>query len=178
LHLSRNKREKLLGIGLLPAYTRQREPSHLTNAEVLKILFDETESGSQIRAAGVQYKYKGSTLVAKASKEVILAAGALQSPKIPEPPGIGDAKSLQKLGIDVVLDLPTVGENLQDHAVSSVCFEVTEGVETLDALVRQEPEVLAQVMQDYGTSRTGPMSHVGVTSYAYLPVRPRMAGRL
>lgn len=143
----------------------------LTKAEVSKILFDETESGSQIRASGVQYEHNGKTSVVKASKEVILAAGALQSPKILELSGIGDAKLLQKLGIDVVLDLPAVGENLQDHAVSSVCFEVIDGVETLDALVRQEPEALAQAMQDYGTSQTGPLSHVGVTSYAYLPVR-------
>ncbi|RYC59914.1 hypothetical protein CHU98_g6282 [Xylaria longipes] len=151
---------------------KDRENLHiLTNAEVSKILFDETKSGCPIRASGVQYRHEGRTSVVNASKEIILAAGALQSPKILELSGIGDGGFLRKLGIDVVLDLPAVGENLQDHAVSSVCFEVADAVETLDALVRQEPEALAQAMQDYGTSRTGPMSHVGVTAYAYLPVR-------
>ncbi|KAI0489588.1 oxidoreductase [Xylaria cf. heliscus] len=149
-----------------------RENLHvLTNAEVVRILFDKTESGCPIRASGVQYKHEGSTLVVNVIKEVILAAGALQSPKVLELSGIGDAKLLQRLGIDVVLDLPGIGENLQDHAVSSVCFEATDAVETLDALVRQELEALAQAMKDYGTSRTGPMSHVGVTAYAYLPER-------
>ncbi|KAI0197642.1 oxidoreductase [Astrocystis sublimbata] len=143
----------------------------LTKAEALKVLFDETETGGPIRASGVKYKHGGSTFEVHASKEVILAAGALQSPKLLELSGIGDAKLLQSLGIDVVIDLPAVGENLQDHAVSSICFEVQDSVKTLDALLRQEPEALAQAMEDYGTSRTGPLSHVGVTTYAYLPVR-------
>ncbi|KAI1277865.1 oxidoreductase [Xylaria sp. FL0933] len=143
----------------------------LTDAEVVKILFKETDVAQPIRALGVQYKHNGSTCVVNARKEVILAAGALQTPKVLELSGIGDAKLLEKLGIDVVLDLPAVGENLQDHAVSSMCFEATEAVDTLDALVRQEPEAVAQAMQEYGTNRTGLLSHVGVTSYAYLPVK-------
>ncbi|KAI0389771.1 oxidoreductase [Xylariaceae sp. FL0594] len=144
----------------------------LTNAQVMKILFDETEDGGgEIRATGVQYTHQGTASVVQASKEVILAADALQSPKILELSGVGDAKLLRGLGIDVILDLPAVGENLQDHTVSIICFEVNDGVETLDALLRQEPDTLAQAMRDYGTSRTGRMAHVGVTSYAYLPVR-------
>lgn len=142
----------------------------LTNAEVVKILFDKAESGRPIRALGVECKHEGSTFVAYASKEVILAAGALQSPKILELSGIGDAQFLRELGIDVTLDLPAVGENLQDHAVGSICFEAIDTLDTLDALMRQEPEAIAQAMQDYGANRTGPMSHVGVSAYAYLPV--------
>ncbi|KAI0869289.1 hypothetical protein GGS24DRAFT_512247 [Hypoxylon argillaceum] len=137
---------------------------------VVKILFDKAESGRPIRALGVECKHEGSTFVAYASKEVILAAGPLQSPKILELSGIGDAQFLRELGIDVTLDLPAVGENLQDHAVGSICFEAIDTLDTLDALMRQEPEAIAQAMQDYGANRTGPMSHVGVSAYAYLPV--------
>ncbi|TGJ84844.1 hypothetical protein E0Z10_g3944 [Xylaria hypoxylon] len=145
----------------------------LTNAEVVKILFDKTKSGRPIRASGVQYKHEGTSSMVYSSKEVILAAGALQSPKVLELSGIGDANLLQKLSIDVVLDLPAVGENLQDHSVGSICFEATDALDTFDALMRQEPEATAQAMQDYTANQTGPMSHVGVTAYAYLPVRSR-----
>ena len=58
-----------------------------------------------------------------ADKEVILAAGSINSPKLLMLSGIGDAKALQSLGIDVVENLPGVGENLQDHVlVSGIIF--------------------------------------------------------
>jgi choline dehydrogenase len=57
-------------------------------------------------------------------REVILTAGAINSPKLLMLSGVGDAKALRSLGIDVVMDLPGVGENLQDHVlVSGVVFK-------------------------------------------------------
>ena len=59
-----------------------------------------------------------------ADKEVILAAGAIGSPKLLMLSGVGEAKALRSLGIDVVENLPGVGENLQDHVlVSGVVFK-------------------------------------------------------
>ena len=59
-----------------------------------------------------------------ADKEVILAAGAVNSPKLLMLSGVGDAKALRGLGIGVVENLPGVGENLQDHVlVSGVVFK-------------------------------------------------------
>jgi choline dehydrogenase len=59
-----------------------------------------------------------------ADKEVILAAGTINSPKLLMLSGVGDAKVLRSLGIDVVENLPGVGENLQDHVlVSGVVFK-------------------------------------------------------
>ncbi|KAI0164394.1 GMC oxidoreductase [Hypoxylon sp. FL1284] len=140
----------------------------LTNAHVDKILFDQTSK--PVRATGVQYKHDGETKVVSAAKEVILAAGALQSPKVLELSGIGNSALLKNHDIDVVVDLPAVGENLQDHAVCSTGFEVVDEVDTLDALARQEPEALAQAMQEYATQKTGPLSYLGVTTYSYLPI--------
>ncbi|KAI1305747.1 oxidoreductase [Xylaria venustula] len=158
---------------------RDRENLHiLTDAKVVRILFNNTNDRERVRASGVRYRQQGHTFVIHARKEVILAAGALQSPKILELSGIGNAKLLEQFGISVIIDLPGVGENLQDHAVSSVCFEATDAVDTLDALIRQEPEPVAQALKDYGANRTGPMSHVGVTSYAYLPVKSTEGGRV
>jgi choline dehydrogenase len=59
-----------------------------------------------------------------ADKEVILAAGSINSPKLLMLSGVGEAKALRSLGIDVVENLPGVGENLQDHVlVSGVVFK-------------------------------------------------------
>ncbi|KAI5927097.1 GMC oxidoreductase [Camillea tinctor] len=140
----------------------------LTNAEVVKILFDSTDD--HITATGVQYKYNGEARSVKPGKEVILAAGALQSPKILELSGVGNPILLADNNIDVVVNLPSVGENLHDHAVCSIGFSAVNHLDTLDALIRQEPEALARAMGEYQTKKSGPLSYVGVTTYAYMSV--------
>ncbi len=67
------------------------------------------------RITGVQYSQDGKTHIVCANTEVILSAGAIQSPKILMLSGIGPADDLSKLGIDLQLDQPEVGKNLQDH---------------------------------------------------------------
>ncbi|KDM65724.1 MULTISPECIES: choline dehydrogenase [unclassified Acidiphilium] len=66
-------------------------------------------------ASGVAYRRFGQDIVARARREVILAAGAINSPQLLKRSGIGPAAELAALGIDVVADRPGVGENLQDH---------------------------------------------------------------
>jgi len=76
------------------------------------------------RCVGVTIDTNGVTRSIRADKEVILAAGAIGSPKLLMLSGVGDAKALRRLGIDVVENLPGVGENLQDHVlVSGVVFK-------------------------------------------------------
>ncbi|HLH87990.1 MAG TPA: GMC family oxidoreductase N-terminal domain-containing protein [Xanthobacteraceae bacterium] len=66
-------------------------------------------------AVGVEYVANGDRRVAHADREVVLAAGAVQSPQLLQLSGIGDAAHLRRLGIAVVADVPAVGANLQDH---------------------------------------------------------------
>lgn len=139
----------------------------LTGAHVNKILFDREGS---VKATGVQYTHNGAIHTVSATKEVGLAAGTLQSPKILELSGIGDAQLLAKHGIESVVDLPGVGENLQDHLACGVAYEAVDTLETLDALVRQEPEAIGHAMQEYATGRSGPLTSVGIETYAYLPI--------
>lgn len=80
----------------------------VTNAMVLRVLFDGK------RAIGVEYK-KGNKIEKVYAKETISCGGAINSPQLLQVSGIGNAKHLKSLGIDVVHDLPAVGENLQDH---------------------------------------------------------------
>ena len=67
------------------------------------------------RAVGVEYRHDGAVKQVRASREVVLCAGAINSPQILMLSGIGPAEHLQQMGIAPVLDLPGVGENLQDH---------------------------------------------------------------
>ncbi|KAI2618366.1 putative GMC oxidoreductase [Hypoxylon sp. NC1633] len=141
----------------------------LTNATVQKIIFEGTEQSP--RASGVVYESQtGATETVTCSKEVILAAGALQSPKILELSGVGNLELLEKHGIRPILNLPGVGENLQDHMLYTTSFAAVDDLETLDALQRQEPAAIEQATKEYATSRTGALANLGIYAYAYLPV--------
>lgn len=73
------------------------------------------QDGDQITATGVEFEHKGEIKVVQASKEVISSAGSVGSPQLLQLSGIGPADVLSKAGVNVVKDLPGVGENLQDH---------------------------------------------------------------
>jgi len=89
----------------------------LLNTNVVKLNFKGT------RCVGVKLMTDGAVKDIAADKEVILAAGAINSPKLLML-GVGEAKALRSLGIDVVENLPGVGKNLQDHVlVSGVAFK-------------------------------------------------------
>ncbi len=77
------------------------------------------------RATGVVYSKGGATFTAQAGAEVILSGGAIGSPQILQLSGVGPADHLRKLGIDVVADLPGVGQNLHDHLMVPVRYETT-----------------------------------------------------
>ena len=93
---------------LHPALKRKNLSTE-TNVQVNKVLFEGK------KAVGVEYSKKGKTFTVKANKEVILSAGALNSPQILMNSGIGDSAELSKHGIDVLHELKGVGKNLQDH---------------------------------------------------------------
>ncbi|KAI1456227.1 putative GMC oxidoreductase [Annulohypoxylon moriforme] len=153
---------------------KHRENLHIhTNALAEKILID----GSQRpRAYGVQYKQNNKTKTAIAAKEVILAAGALQSPKLLELSGIGNARLLEKHNIPVVKDLPQVGENLQDHLGCYVSYEAVDDIETFDDLIREDPEALGKAMKEYAADRSGKLGTLGVHAYAYMPLVQSISG--
>jgi choline dehydrogenase len=74
------------------------------------------------RCTGVEFVSDGARRFARAEVEVIVAAGTIESPRLLMLSGIGPAEHLHALGIDVVLDLPGVGENLHDHLLTPVIF--------------------------------------------------------
>jgi choline dehydrogenase len=86
------------------------------------------------RAVGVRYRQQGLDKVARCRDEVLLAAGAVQSPQLLQLSGVGDPTLLRQHGIAVRHALPGVGENLQDHLQIRLIFECSKPITTNDEL--------------------------------------------
>jgi choline dehydrogenase len=111
----------------------QRKNLHIeTCAFVKKVIIEDG------RATGVVYNRDGKDITVRARCDVILSAGAIQSPQLLELSGIGQAARLQALGIDVVRDLPGVGENFHDHYITRLSWQL-KNVESLNRLTRGLP---------------------------------------
>jgi choline dehydrogenase len=81
------------------------------------------------RAVGIEYRTSAGELVTeRAGHAVVLTAGAVGSPQLLMLSGIGPSAHLRSVGVDVVVDLPGVGSNLQDHAITGVIYQASSAV--------------------------------------------------
>ncbi|KAI9155535.1 Versicolorin B synthase 2 [Paramyrothecium foliicola] len=139
----------------------------LTDTLVTKILLEKQDSGDVV-AIGISTRDKdGSEKTFRASREVILAAGTLQSPQLLEVSGIGGRALLESLDIPVLVDNPNVGEHLQDHPIVCQSFEVNDKVPSGDVL--RDPNVMNALIGQYTATRDGPMGQSTISS-AYTPL--------
>ena len=122
----------------------------LTQAETERLVLDGK------RVAGVRFRWKGGTYEAHAGREVLLAAGSINSPKILELSGVGRPDLLGDLGIEVLHESPGVGENLQDHLQIRTVYRV-EGAKTLNTMLNN-PLGKVRVALQYALTQSGPMS--------------------
>jgi len=107
------------------AIQRIRFGDHLrieTDALATRLLFDGR------RCIGVGFRQRGADREARATREVILCGGAVNSPHLLQISGIGSAEHLQSIGVDVVHELPGVGANLQDHYVARISHRVRNAI--------------------------------------------------
>ena len=124
------------------------------------------------RAVGVRYRMNGGTTIkATANKEVILAAGAVQSPQLLELSGIGQAERLRGHGIEVVHDLPGVGENYRDHYASSIAWRV-KGATTLNEATRGT-RFLWETLK-YALARRGALTYTAGIAHGFVRTRPEL----
>jgi choline dehydrogenase-like flavoprotein len=142
----------------------------ITGALVEKILFRHTDPDEDFVATGCQYRNNGILHSVTARQTVIISAGVFNSPKILELSGIGSHAILEKHKIEVLIDNPNVGENLQDHVLAGLSFEVQDSINTKDDLMRRVPAALGAAMEEYKTNRFGPFTVGGNYSSALLPV--------
>mgnify|MGYP001627775905 CR=1 FL=1 len=126
-----------------------------TEAQVEKLTFEIGADG-QPRCTGALVHHKRQPVTVRAAKEVVLSAGAVNSPQILQLSGIGPAALLKQHGIDVVLDAPRVGENLQDHLQIRAVYKV-KGTRTLNTLANSLVGK-ARIGLEYAFKRSGPMS--------------------
>jgi choline dehydrogenase len=96
----------------------------LTDSQVMRIVFEGR------RAVAVELIRHGKKQTIRANKEIILSAGALQSPQILQLSGIGPAALLREFNIPIIHDLPGVGENLQDHLQYRLIYELNQPIST------------------------------------------------
>ena len=105
------------GTAFLMEVVKARRVTLLTNTVATKILIEDTDDG-QLRAVGVECcegAAQGQPMRVLARREVVLCAGAINSPKLLMLSGIGDSEDLSNVGIQVVQHLPGVGKHYQDH---------------------------------------------------------------
>ncbi|KAK7216254.1 hypothetical protein V2G26_004257 [Clonostachys chloroleuca] len=138
---------------------------------VTKVLLEKPSGDGKAVAKGVQIiAHDGSLQTVKARKEVIISASAINSPRLLELSGVGGSELRQRLGVDVIVDNPFVGENLQNHLFTGLVFEVQDDVDTIDAFFRQEPDAVGAALQDYDSKGIGPLSTSNMVTMAQLPL--------
>ena len=122
----------------------------LTHAHVERLTIGDSE------VTGVRFHHQGEVREARARIETVLAAGAVGSPHILQHSGVGPAAVLAAAGVGVAKDVPSIGENLQDHLQLRLAFKVT-GVPTLN---EKASRVLGRMRigLEYALRRSGPMS--------------------
>ena len=135
-----------------------------TDAHATRILF----SGK--RAIGIAYLQSGTRQSAHARGEVILAAGAFNSPQLLQLSGLGPASLLRELGITVLADMPGVGANLQDHYNGKLVFESNEAF-TLNDVVGHRMRELREGLR-YFILRKGFLTMAASTATGFVSTEP------
>ncbi|EMD40393.1 hypothetical protein CERSUDRAFT_91113 [Gelatoporia subvermispora B] len=134
----------------------------LVEAEVNVVLTHLTENG-QYTATGVEFVHSSRTHVVHARKEVIISSGSLKSAQILELSGFGRKEILEEVGITVKVELPGVGENVQEHVLVFINFEVRDDADFNTPDVLRDPSVAAEHktlhLSGQGWHTTGIVNH-------------------
>ncbi len=148
---------------LHPIMGRRRNLVVLTDAWVKQVLFDAPK-----RATGVEYLVSGRYATVHARREVILSAGAIDTPTLLMLSGIGPAEHLRDVGIDVLVDSPGVGSNLDDHVEGLVMWEASRPMVTRST---QWWEIGLFTRTEPGLDRPDLMMHYGSVPFDLNTVR-------
>ncbi len=165
LTVGRGRRSSAASAYLRPV-RRRANLTVLTGAHSRKLCFDGE------RASGVEFRQGGETRTATARREVILSAGAINTPQLMMLSGLGPAAHLAEHGIAVRADLPGVGQNLQDHLAANVRYRSTKPWSMLRYL---NPLRGAVAMGQYLLTRSGPLADPGMSAACFVRSDPALA---
>ncbi len=149
LSIGRRFRASASAAFLRPALQRQNLVLK-TGAQATRILFERG------RAVGVEYRAGSALRTVRASREVILSAGTIQSPQLLQLSGIGPAELLRSHGIDVLVDAPEVGANLQDHYQIRLILRLNKKLSLNDDV--RNPVKLARMGAEWLLAGRGPLT--------------------
>ena len=138
-----------------------------TSALAQRILFDGH------RADAIEFRQAGVLRTARARKEILVSSGAYNSPQLLQLSGVGPAELLRQHDIDVVLDAPGVGHDLQDHMQVRVVMRCTQSITLNDVVNSPVRRILAGAR--YAAFRKGPLTIAAGTSGAFFKTSPRLA---
>jgi choline dehydrogenase len=164
---AKNGRRWSTAVGYLREARRRRNLAIASNALASRILF------SGRRAAGVQYLQHGVPRTAYTDGEVIVSGGAFNSPQLLQLSGLGPAKILRDLGIEVIADMPGVGADLQDHLQIRMQYRCTEPITMNDVINHWRHRYGAGLR--YIMSRKGLLTIGAGYAGAFLRTRPELA---
>lgn len=141
--------------GYLGPSARRKNLRVLTEALVARIALKQ--DGKQSIATGVVFLKDGIEYVAEAKREVILAAGVVQTPQIMELSGIGNRDVLASTGLECMVENERVGDHLEDHPVTVLSYELVDGDFSLDHMTQES--VMQEAMHSYSLSKGGPLAN-------------------
>ena len=125
------------------------------------------------RARAVEYAQNGTLRTARAGKEILVSGGAYNSPQLLQLSGVGPAELLKSHGIDIVLDAPGVGNDLQDHMQVRLVTRCAQRVTLNDIVNNPVRRTMAGLR--YAAFRRGPLTIAAGTSGAFFKTSPRLA---
>jgi choline dehydrogenase len=154
-------------VGYLRPARKRPNLTVVTAALTTRILFDGT------RAIGIVFTRGGESMLARAAGEVILSAGAINSPQALQLSGVGPGGLLRGLGIDIVREVPGVGANLQDHFQTRMVFRCSRKITLNDDVANPLRKV--GIGLQYALRRKGPLTISAGYVGAFLRTDPRLA---
>jgi choline dehydrogenase len=165
LTTNRGRRASTASAYLRPAMRQRKNITVLTGAAATRVLIE------QRRATGVEFLRNGKLERAHAAREVIVSSGTYKSPQLLMLSGIGPADHLRSMGIEVVQDLPGVGENLQEHPNLLNIYRTKEKV-GLTRHLRLDRATLA--VARWALLREGPFTSAGTSANIFMRTRPEL----
>ncbi len=164
---TRNGRRASAAVAYLRSAKGRKNLRIETEALAQRIIFDGR------RADAVEYRQAGVLRKARARKEILVSGGAFNSPQLLQLSGVGSAELLRRHGIEVVLDSPGVGHDLQDHMQVRVITRCAKPI-TLNDIVNNPIRKIFTGLQ-YAAFRTGPLTIAAGTSGAFFKTNPRLS---
>jgi choline dehydrogenase-like flavoprotein len=140
----------------------------LTGTTAQKIVFDDKKKPTMAKGVEITDDATGKTSTVYAKKEVVLAAGAIQTPKLLQLSGVGPKRVLEAAGVKVRVELDAVGSNFQDHPYATVIFNTTTTTFPNQNSLMTNATFNASAWEQYVEHKTGPYTYARGNALAFI----------